>query len=63
MANAKPSRVHRVVLTVTFDKPCNKGEATSIVRDCVSGDFYPSTNTVGQPEQFRVTRVQQITGG
>lgn len=63
MANAKPSRVHRVVLTVTFDKPCNKGEATSIVRDCIYGEFYPNNINVDAPEQFRVTRVQQITGG
>lgn len=63
MANVKPSRVHRVVLTVTFDKPCNKGEATSIVRSCIYGDFYPNGANDHAPEQFRVTRVQQITGG
>lgn len=63
MAHAKPSRVHRVVLTVTFDKPCNKGEATSIVRDTIWGDFF-SKPELGVPSTaFRITRVQQTTGG
>lgn len=60
MPNPKPSRTHRVIVTVTFDKPCNKGEATSIVRDGLHGNYWRLDTDNG--ERFTVTRVQQATG-
>ena len=50
-------RVHRVVTTVVFDRPCSAREAVRAVADCVHGDFYPTPERDGGPEQFRIKSV------
>jgi hypothetical protein len=53
---AKPSRTHRVVMSVTFDKPCGTKEAAWHIRNAIYGEFYSSRDLDG-PESFKVRGV------
>lgn len=48
------ARRHQLVITVTFDRLCSKRDALAAVRDCIHGDFYPTTFREGDPERFKV---------
>lgn len=49
---------HRVVVSLTFDKPCTKAEATAAFRDCVHGEFYPYIPRDDGPGEFRIRGVR-----
>lgn len=52
------SKTHKITLTVTFDKPCNRAQAVAAVKDNVHGTFYPVAYTDADPEEFRVRSVR-----
>lgn len=69
MRNLTRSRkrcVHKVVLTVSFDKPIGRGDAVREVRDAIHGQFYcnwdPGTSKPPYPEEFKVRGVQSGVG-
>lgn len=50
---------HRVVVTVTFDRPCTAKHAAACVRDEIHGEFFPFARE-GEPEEFRVRGVRAL---
>lgn len=52
------SKSHKVVVSLTFDQPCTKAEATAAFRDCVHGEFYPYLPRDGAPGEFRIRAVK-----
>lgn len=64
----KLSRSHRVVMTLTFDKPCTVQHATREARDCIHGQFHPTQYRPEDPEAFKVRGIKPFghrpkTGG
>lgn len=54
MAKKKLSRTHKVVLKVTFNRPCSASDAVSYVKDNIHGDFYPTQHEYNAPDEFTV---------
>jgi hypothetical protein len=53
------TRTHRVLVTLTFDKPCTKTEAAAMFRDNVHGTFYPSPLARGDgPDTLKIRGVK-----
>lgn len=51
---AAKARTHRMLITLTFDRPCSPAEARAAARDNISGDFYPTAFRDSDPEKFVV---------
>lgn len=51
---AKRQNTHRLVITVTFNKPCSATHARQEVADCIHGTFYPTERAHDDPGEFRV---------
>jgi hypothetical protein len=50
-------RTHQVILTLTFNKPCTAKFARDAARDCIHGDFFP-TSYFNHPGHFKVRGVK-----
>lgn len=53
------SRSHRLILRVTFDKPCTPAEAARAAADCIHGGFYLSFDRKSGPESFDVRSIKK----
>jgi len=51
------NRVHRIVLTVRFDKPCSPRKAAAHVRNLCIGEYFTTVLHEGDPGKFRIQRV------
>lgn len=57
---ARILRSHQVLVRVTFNKPCSSAFALAAVKDCVHGEFYPSTYGEPGPDAFTVRSVTRL---
>lgn len=64
MAKRKLPRSHKVVLSVTFDKPISRANAIKEIRDNIHGEFYTSDigndDTEPYPGEFRVRGISNL---
>ena len=52
------SRTHKVIVNVTFDKPCSRTHAVEQFHDCIYGTYYPTAFESDQPEEFWIRSVK-----
>lgn len=56
---AKKSRSHLVLMRVTFDKPCTAAHAVREAKDCIHGEFYPTSLREGDPGTMTVRTIMR----
>lgn len=56
------SRTHKLIVNVTFDKPCSKAHAAKEFADCIYGEFYPTQFKDDDPGTFRIRSVNPRRG-
>jgi hypothetical protein len=57
---SQKKRSHRVVLHLTFDQPCSATHATAMAKDCIHGDFYPTSLNEKDPGLMKVKTVTRM---
>lgn len=53
-------KTHKVMMTLTFDKPVSASKAAEFARDNIHGDFYPNKLDDEDPGKFRVKTIQRM---
>jgi hypothetical protein len=53
-------RVHRVVMHLVFDEPCTATHAVAMAKDCVHGDFYPTSLNEKDPGLMKVRTITRL---
>lgn len=57
----KKQRIHKVVVTLRFDRPCTARHATKEARDCIHGEFFPYQADVdNDPGIFVVKAIKSL---
>lgn len=51
-------RKHRLILSLTFDKPMTAIQAARAAADCIHGQFYP-TGDDGPAEEFKIRSIKR----
>jgi hypothetical protein len=54
------SKTHRVVLELSFDRPCSVTHAVAQAKDCIHGQFYPTAFENSDPEVFTIKAVKRV---
>lgn len=57
---SKKKRQHRVVMVLSFDEPCTQAHAVASAKDCIHGDFYPTSLNPGDPGKMVVRTVMRL---